>query len=218
MFVRSLFQSTVGKKVIMAVTGLILIAFVIGHVAGNLLVFAGAEKLNGYSHLLKASLEVLWAVRLVLLTSVVVHVWSAVVLTRKAQAARPVAYAQRAPQATTFAARTIRWGGFVILLFIIFHLLHLTTGTIQPAAFSETDVYRNVIGGFSVPWVAALYLVSMVALGLHLYHGAWAAFRTLSLRRADPMPMKRSLATVVAVAVWLGFTSIPLAVLAGLVK
>jgi succinate dehydrogenase cytochrome b subunit len=218
MFFRPLFQSTVGKKVIMAATGLILVGFVIAHVAGNLLVFVSAERMNAYAHLLKANLELLWVARLVLLGAVVLHVWSAVALTRVAQDARPVAYGRKEGQSSTFAARTIRVGGVVILLFVVFHLLHLTTGTIQPAPFSESDVYRNVIESFSVPWVAGLYLVAMVALGLHLHHGAWAAFRTLGLRQPSATPAKRSVATIVAVAVWLGFTSIPLAVLAGVVR
>jgi succinate dehydrogenase / fumarate reductase cytochrome b subunit len=215
---RALFDSTVGKKVIMAASGLILVAFVIGHVVGNLLVFVGADKLNAYSHFLKANLEVLSVVRLVLIVSVLLHIWSALALTRVAQEARPIDYERKEPQASTFAARTIRVGGVVILLFVVFHLLHFTVGAIQPAPFSETDVYRNVVGSFSVPWVAGFYIVAMMALGLHLYHGAWAAFRTLGLRRPSTTPMKRSVATLVAVAVWLGFTSIPLAVLAGFVR
>jgi succinate dehydrogenase / fumarate reductase cytochrome b subunit len=215
---RALFDSTVGKKVIMAASGLILVAFVIGHVVGNLLVFVGADKLNAYSHFLKANLEVLSVVRLVLIVSVLLHIWSALALTRVAQEARPIDYERKEPQASTFAARTIRVGGVVILLFVVFHLLHFTVGAIQPAPFSETDVYRNVVGSFSVPWVAGFYIVAMMALGLHLYHGAWAAFRTLGLRRPSTTPMKRSVATLVAVAVWLGFTSIPVAVLAGFVR
>ncbi len=216
--IRPLFQSTVGKKVIMAVTGLILVGFVIAHVAGNLLVFVGADKMNAYAHFLKANLEVLWAVRLVLLGSVSLHVWSALELTRASREARPTPYKRKETQTSTFAASTVRIGGVVILLFVVFHLLHFTTGTIQPAGFSETDVYRNVVGSFEVPWVAGLYLVAMIALGLHLYHGAWAAFRTLGLRPPSEMPTKRSISAVVAVVVWLGFTSIPLAVLAGLVR
>ena len=215
---RNLLRSTVGKKVVMAATGLILVAFVIGHVAGNLLVFAGADALNGYSRFLKSSNEVLWGARIVLLTAVLLHIGAAYGLTRAAQAARPIGYGRKEPQAATLASRTIRVGGVVLLLFIVFHLLHFTAGVIQPSPFSETDVYRNVVGGFSVPWVAAVYLVAMAALGLHLYHGAWAAFRTLGLRRPSATPRKRTIATGVAVVVWLGFTSIPLAVLAGLVR
>ncbi len=214
----SLLQSTVGKKVVMAVTGLVLVAFVVGHVAGNLLVFAGAEDLNNYAHLLKSNLEVLWGVRLVLLSSVVLHVWSALGLAQASRQARPIGYGRKEPQTSTFAARTIRVGGVLLLLFIVFHLLHLTTGTIEPAPFSETDVYRNVVEGFSVPWVAGVYLAAMVVLGLHLYHGAWAAFRTLGLRQPSETPMKRSVAGAVAFLVWLGFSSIPVAVLAGLLR
>jgi succinate dehydrogenase / fumarate reductase cytochrome b subunit len=215
---RNLLQSNVGKKVVMAVTGLILVAFVIGHVAGNLLVFAGPAALNAYSRFLKTSAEILWPTRVVLFVAVLLHIWSAYGLTVAAVDARPVGYARKVPQAATWASRTIRYGGVVLLLFIVFHLLHFTAGVVQPAPFSETDVYRNVVGGFSVPWVAAIYLVSMVALGMHLYHGAWAAFRTLSLRPPSVTPMKRTIATGLAFVVWLGFTSIPLAVLAGLVR
>jgi succinate dehydrogenase / fumarate reductase cytochrome b subunit len=112
----------------------------------------------------------------------------------------------------------MRVGGVVLLLFIVFHLLHFTAGVIQPVPFSETDVYANVVGGFSVPWVAAIYLVAMVALGGHLYHGAWAAFRTLGLRRPSHNPTQRSVAVLIAVAVWAGFTAIVVAIVAGAVR
>jgi succinate dehydrogenase / fumarate reductase cytochrome b subunit len=215
---RNLLQSNVGKKVVMAVTGLILFGFVIGHMAGNLLIFAGPAALNAYSRFLKTSAEILWPTRIVLFVAVLLHIGSAYSLTVAANAARPVGYGRKVPQAATWASRTIRWGGVVLLLFIVFHLLHFTAGVIQPSPFSETDVYRNVVGAFSIPWVAALYVVAMVALGMHLYHGAWAAFRTLSLRPPSASPMKRTIATGFAFVVWLGFTSIPLAVLAGLVR
>jgi succinate dehydrogenase / fumarate reductase cytochrome b subunit len=215
---RTLLQSNVGKKVVMAVTGLILVAFLLGHVAGNLLVFGGAGPLNAYARFLKTTPEILWPTRIVLLASVVLHVWSALGLTQAAYRARPIAYGRKEPQSATLASQTMRVGGVVLLLFIVFHLLHFTTGTIQPVEFSETDVYRNVVGGFAIPWVAIVYIVSMVALGLHLFHGAWAAFRTLGVAQPSPSPLKRNVATLVAVAVWLGFTSIPLAVLTGLIR
>lgn len=218
MSVRKLFQSTVGKKVIMGITGIILVAFVIGHVAGNLLVFAGRTKLNGYAALLHASDEVLWGVRLTLLAAVVLHIASAISLARVASAARPEAYARKEAQTATFASRTMLVGGLVILAFIVFHLLHLTAGVIQPVAFDEHDVYANVVGGFQVPWVVAVYLVAMLAIGLHLFHGAWAAFRTLGLRRPSAQPLKRPIATVLAIVVWIGFTSIPVAIFARIVN
>jgi succinate dehydrogenase / fumarate reductase cytochrome b subunit len=210
--------TTVGRKVVMGITGAVLTLFVIGHVLGNLLVFRGRNELNRYSSLLHASSEVLWSVRVVLFTSVIAHVWAAWSLTREAHAARPIAYAKKVPQAATWASRTMRWGGLLIAVFVVVHLLHLTTGTIRPAPFSETDVYANVVGAFRVQWVAAFYLVAMIPLGLHLFHGVWAAFRSTGVSRPTAKPLRRRLATMVAVFVWAGFTAIPLGVLAGIVR
>src|SRR5207244_9954572 len=112
---------------------------------------------------------------------------------------------------------TMRVGGVVIALFIVFHLLHLTSGTIRPARFAETRVYDNVVGGFQIWWVTAIYVVAMIAIGLHLFHGGWSFLRTLGLSRPSPAPMHRPLAAVLAIAIWAGFTSIPLALLFGLV-
>jgi succinate dehydrogenase / fumarate reductase cytochrome b subunit len=118
---------------------------------------------------------------------------------------------------STWAARTIRWGGVLILVFVIYHLLHFTFGTVHPD-FRAGDVYRNIIVGFSVWWVAAFYLISMIALGLHLYHGTWSSIRTLGLSRPTYHPLKRRIALVLAVVVWLGFSAIPIAVLLGVIK
>jgi succinate dehydrogenase / fumarate reductase cytochrome b subunit len=211
-------KTTVGQKVIMGITGAGLTLFVIGHVLGNLLVFRGRGELNRYSSLLHASAELLWSVRAVLLTSVLAHVWAAWSLTREARAARPIAYTKKVPQAATWASRTMRWGGLFIAVFVVVHVLHLTTGTIRPVPFSETDVYSNVVGAFRVPWVAAFYLVAMIALGLHLFHGVWAAFRSTGMSRPTAHPQRRRLATIVAVFVWAGFTAIPLGVLVGFVR
>lgn len=202
----------------MALTGLILVGFVIIHMLGNLNMFRGSDAMNGYAHLLKSNQAVLWGARSVLLLAVLGHIWSALALTQLSMAARPVGYLHKEAQSATIASRTIRVGGVVLLLFIVFHLLHFTVGAVQPAPFSETDVYRNVVGSFSIPWVAVTYMVAMIALGMHLFHGVWAAFRTLGVARPSAHPMKRQLATVVAVVVWLGFTAIPVAVLTGLVR
>jgi succinate dehydrogenase / fumarate reductase cytochrome b subunit len=118
---------------------------------------------------------------------------------------------------STFASRTIRWGGAFLLAFIVFHILHFTTLTIFPS-YSTTDVYANVVRGFSVWWVVALYVAAMVALGLHLYHGVWSSLRTLGASKASPNPLRRPAAAALALVVWLGFTIIPLAVFAGLVR
>ncbi len=213
--VQGLMRSTVGKKAIMAVTGLVMVAFVIGHVLGNLLVFRGEHAINSYAATLKGLGGALWLARGVLLASVALHVWSAVSLTRADLAARPVAYGKKQPQVATIASRTIRVGGVVLALFIVFHLLHFTTGTIQPAEFSEHDVYANMMGSFAVPWVAGLYVVAMAALGLHLYHGVWSSLRSLGLSRPSGDPLSRPVAAAVAALVWAGFTAIPVAIFAG---
>jgi succinate dehydrogenase / fumarate reductase cytochrome b subunit len=207
--------STIGKKIVMGVTGLIMIAFLIGHMLGNLQVFIGAERLNAYSRFLHSLGELLWLVRGVLLVSLVLHVVAAVQLTRLDWAARPSGYAKHEMQAATFASRTIRWGGVALAIFIVLHLLHFTTGTLRPAPFDAHNVYGNVVGSFAVPWVAALYIAAMIAVGLHLYHGAWSAFRTLGLSEASEHPLQRRIAGAVAVLVWLGFTIVPVGVLLG---
>jgi succinate dehydrogenase / fumarate reductase, cytochrome b subunit len=215
---RVFLKTTVGQKVIMGITGAVLTLFVIGHVLGNLLVFRGRSELNRYSSLLHASSELLWSVRAVLVASVLVHVLAAWWLTREAHAARPIGYTKKVPQAATWASRTMRWGGLLIAFFVVVHVLHLTTGTIRPVPFSETDVYSNVVGAFRVPWVAAFYLVAMIVLGLHLFHGVWAAFRSTGVSRPTAEPLRRRLATIVALCVWAGFTAIPLGVRLGIVR
>ena len=198
----------------MAVTGTILVLFVLGHLAGNLLVFQGRTPMNAYGALLKSQGVLLWGVRGVLLACVVAHIVAAVQLTRQSHASRPVDYVRWRPQASTFASRTIRWGGALLAVFIVFHLLHFTTGTLHPN-FRESDVYGNLVSGLRVWYVAAFYLVAMGALGLHFYHGVWSFLRTLGLTLPSATPFQRRLATALALVVWLGFSSIPLAVLLG---
>jgi len=212
-------QSTVGRKVIMAVTGLVLVGFVLGHMAGNLLVFKGPEALNGWGAFLKSSALVLWTVRLGLLAAVGLHVWAALTLIRLNQVSRPVAYAKRVPQASTRSARLMRFGGILLLVFIVFHLLHFTTGTIHPGyTFSHTDVYGNVVSSFQVPWVALFYIVAMVALLAHLTHGIWSFFQTMGWSHPRYNPARRVVATVVALIVSLGFIAIPSAILGGMLR
>ena len=216
-WVRTFYRSTIGKKIVMALTGIILVGFVTGHMAGNLLVFKGPEALNAYGELLKSSGPILWTVRLVLLASVGLHILAAWSLTRLNRAARPAGYERQTRQVSTFSALSLRIGGVVLVLFIVFHLLHFTVGTVHPA-FSPTDAYNNEMIGFSVPAVAAFYLVAMVALGLHLHHGIWSLFQTLGWNHPHVNPVRRWIATVLAVVVSLGFASIPLAVAFGLVQ
>ena len=227
MWALTLYRSTIGKKVIMAVTGLILVAFVIGHMLGNLQVFQGAAKLNAYSAFLKSTGELLWAVRAVLLVSLILHVLMAWQLTQAKRRARPIGYQMREPQVSTVASRTMRWGGVLLLVFIVFHILHFTTGTLFPAAsrpdamypeFSPTNVYGNVIAAFRTPWVVAFYVVAMLFLMLHLFHGAWSSVRTLGLAKPSRFPLQRRVATIIALVVWLGFTAVPVAVFLGVIR
>jgi succinate dehydrogenase / fumarate reductase cytochrome b subunit len=212
-------DSTIGKKLVMGVTGLIMVAFVIVHMIGNLQVFVGAAKINAYSHFLHHTIaELLWVARIVLLASVVLHVVAAIQLTRRDRAARQVAYARKVPQTATISSRSMRWGGVALALFIVFHILHLTTGTIRPAPFVEGNIYSTLVGGFQVWWVTLIYVLAMVALGLHIFHGAWAAVRTLGLSQPSPNPLKRPTALAVAIIVWAGFTVVPIAVFFGWVR
>ena len=216
---RAFYASMVGKKVVMGVTGLIGVGFVIIHSLGNLLVFRGPDAINSYSHFLKSTGELLWALRIVLILAVVLHVIAAVQLTRQSRAARPVGYVKREPQVATIASRTMRWGGALLLVFIILHILHFTTGTIRPAgSFSSQDVYANIITSFRIWWVSLFYVVSMIALGLHLFHGAWSSVRSIGVSPSSPQPLHRRVSLVIAVLVWAAFTSIPIAVVTGMIR
>jgi succinate dehydrogenase cytochrome b subunit len=213
-----LWDSSVGKKVVMAVTGLIWVAYLITHMLANLLVFQGPTQINAYSAFLHGTGGALWAARLVLIAALVFHVAAAIQLAERRQEARPVNYvAGREPQVSTFAARTIRWGGALILLFLVYHILHFTVGTAHPA-FVEGNPYHNVTTGFRSPIVVVLYLVAMVAVGLHLYHGLWSSGLSLGLSPPSPRPLRHTLALVLSVLIWLGFSMIPIAVYAGVVR
>jgi succinate dehydrogenase / fumarate reductase cytochrome b subunit len=202
----------------MAVTGFIMVAYLITHVLANLLVFQGPIRINAYSAFLHGTGGALWTARLVLLVALVLHVVAALQLTLRRRAARPIGYQEGSePQVSTFASRTIRWGGLLILVFLIYHILHFTLGTVHPH-FVEGDPYHNVTAGFRNPLVVAFYLVAMVAVGLHFYHGIWSGGRSLGLSPPSPRPLRRRLALVLALFIWLGFSVIPLAVYAGVVK
>jgi succinate dehydrogenase / fumarate reductase cytochrome b subunit len=218
--VRAFWDSSVGKKVVMAVTGLIGIGYVILHMVGNLQAFQGAERLNGYAALLHGPLnELLWVARGILLAAIVLHVVAAWQLTQRDRAARPTDYRVRRPQVSTLASQTMRWGGVLLLVFIVLHVLHFTTGTVRPTgSFVPGDVYGNVIGSFRIWWVTLFYLIAMVALGFHLYHGAWSSVRTLGAGSPNRDLRDRPVAIVVAVVVAAGFALVPLAVFFGLVK
>jgi succinate dehydrogenase / fumarate reductase, cytochrome b subunit len=216
---RGFYASMVGKKVVMGVTGLIGIGFVILHSLGNLLVFRGPAAINSYSHFLKSTGELLWALRIVLIVAVALHVIAAVQLTRQSHSARPIAYTKRERQVATVASRTMRWGGALLLVFIVLHILHFTTGTIRPSgAFSKEDVYANVVTSFRIWWVALFYVVAMVALGLHLFHGAWSSVRSIGVSPPSRQPLHHRISLAIALLVWAAFTAVPVAVLSGIVR
>jgi succinate dehydrogenase / fumarate reductase cytochrome b subunit len=216
---RGFYASMVGKKVVMGVTGLIGIGFVILHSIGNLLVFRGPVAINSYSHFLKSTGELLWTLRIVLIVAVILHVIAAIQLTRQSRTARPVGYTKREPQVATIASRTMRWGGVLLLVFIVLHILHFTTGTIRPSGvFSKQDVYVNVVTSFRIWWVSLFYVIAMVALGLHIFHGAWSSVRSIGVSPASPQPLHRRISLVLAILVWAAFTAIPVAVFVGIVR
>ena len=210
----------------MGVTGLIGVGYVILHMAGNLQAFIGPAKLNGYGALLHGPLaEFTWALRIVMVVALVLHVTAAYQLTRMSASARPVDYQRRQPQASTLASRTMKWGGVLLLVFIVIHVLHFTNEKIDPAGWrgmtdvrGDKDVYGNVVASFRIWWVALLYIVSMVALGLHLYHGAWSSVRSLGYAKPSANPLHRKIALAVAIVVWLGFTLVPVGVIAGILR
>ena len=212
-------DSTNGKKVIMAVTGAVLVGFVTVHMIGNLQVFEGPEKLNAYGRFLHGVPEILWAVRLGLLASVVLHIAATVQLALKRSHARPIAYNKREAIVSSYASRTMYWSGPILLAFIIYHLLHLTAGYVHPGSdYVEGDVYHNLVGGFQVWYVSAWYIFSMVLLGLHLRHGFWSMFQSLGINHPRHTPILKKTALGLALVITAGYLSIPLSVLLGLVR
>ena len=213
----NLWRSTVGKKVAMAATGALLVAYILSHVLANLLVYTGPELINGYGALLHSTGMLLWVARGILLLALIVHVTAAVQLTRVSRAARPVDYAAYEPQVSTMAARTMRWGGLALLIFIVIHTVQMTMGIWHPD-FRPGDDYANVVTVFRLWWTVPLYLLAVIAVGMHLYHGTWSVLRTLGVSRPSERPLRRPLVLAFALFVALGFASIPLAVKAGVVR
>jgi succinate dehydrogenase / fumarate reductase, cytochrome b subunit len=215
----SFWGSTNGKKVVMAVTGAIMFLFVIGHLAGNLQIFEGPAKLNAYGQFLHSIGELLWPVRIVLLLAVGLHITATVQLALLKKKARPVGYSRKEAIASSYASRTMYWSGPIVLAFVIFHLLQFTAGYIHPESqFIEGDVYHNVVAGFQVWWVSVWYIFSVSLLGLHLRHGIWSMFQSLGFNHPRHTPVLKSAAIVIAVVIVLGYISIPISVLLGIVK
>lgn len=210
------YATSVGKKMVMGVTGFIVFGFVVAHILGNLQIFSGAEKLNNYAAFLHNLGSFLWLFRVILLASAILHVVAATQVTLQSLKARPARYRVKKNRETTYAARTMRYGGPIILLFVLYHLLHFTFGT---AHHNFTDnVYNNVVVGFQVWWIALVYILAIISIGLHLYHGVWSMFQSVGLAHPEWNSVRKTLAIVFALAVTLAGVSIPIAVLTGVVK
>jgi succinate dehydrogenase / fumarate reductase cytochrome b subunit len=220
----SLWRSTIGKKYVMAISGLIWFGYLIAHLWGNLKIYAGPQFLNDYGAFLRTVGEpffgfsqVLWLVRIVLIPAFILHVWAAVQLTTRDRASRPHSYSVRKNLESTIASRTMIWGGLFILLFVIYHVLDFTYGAVNPS-FEEGNIYHNVIASFRLWPVALFYILAMLAVGLHLFHGVWSLFQTLGWNTARSNRLIRNFATFCALALTAGNISIPVAVLTGFVK
>ncbi len=212
-------QSTNGKKVVMAVTGVIMFGFVVGHMLGNLQMYEAPEHINAYGHFLHSLGELLWLERGILLLAIALHIIATIQLALRSKAARPVGYSRRQAINSSYASRTMYWSGPIVLVFIIFHLLQFTAGYLHPQAqFVAGDVYGNVVSGFQVWWVSAWYIFAICLLGLHLSHGLWSMFQSVGLGHPRLTPYLRTAARAVAILIVLGYISIPISVLLRFIK
>ncbi len=221
--VLALYGSSIGKKVLMAATGAVLVGFVVVHMLGNLKVYQGPEKFNAYAEFLRQAGapvlghgQLLWIARAVLLAAVAVHLVAALQLTLASRRARKIGYRKRDDLSFSYASRTMRWGGVIIVAFVVYHLMHLTWGTAHPR-FGES-VYDNLVIGFRSWPVSLAYIGAMVPLCLHIYHGMWSSTQTLALDDPRVLRWRRAAAAALALVVFAGNCSIPVAVLAGLVR
>lgn len=222
--ITNIFSSSLGKKYIMAVSGLVMFLFVIGHLAGNLQFFLGAESINRYGHFLQTNLELIWPARIVLLVTLFLHVWSAIKLSAENRAARPVAYANWNPTVASYASRTMLMSGLIVFAFIVYHLLHYTLVVKQVnltgqnfATFEDPekrhDIFKMMVVGFSNPWVSIFYVIGIALLCLHLSHGVSAMFQSLGWKNKVYGPYLDSGARFIAWLIFIGYVSIPISVL-----
>ncbi len=216
-------RSSIAKKAVMAVTGLVLFGFVVVHMLGNLKVFTGRAHFDEYAGFLReigapilGHAWFLWTLRIVLLAAIVLHAATAYQLSRQSRRARPVGYHHARTVEATYASRTMRWGGVIIALFVVYHLLNLTTGTVHPD-FQEGQVYDNVVANFEVWYVSAVYILAVLALGMHLDHGLWSAVQTLGRNRPSRERRLRQGSRLIALLIVVGYLSVPVAVMVGLV-
>jgi succinate dehydrogenase / fumarate reductase, cytochrome b subunit len=210
------YNATIGKKVVMAVTGIILFGFVFAHMLGNLQIYLGPEVLNAYAVKLREVPAVLWGARAVLLVAALLHIWTSIELARVKKTARPVSYVKKDHIISSYASRTMLWSGPIVLAFLIYHLLHFTWGTVLPG-FQHLKPYDNVVLGFSNPLVSGFYIFAMGLLCMHLYHGLWSMFQSLGANHPKYSPLLRRFATLFAALIFVGNVSIPISVMLGIV-
>lgn len=210
------YEASIGKKAVMAVTGFILFGYTFVHMLGNLQIYLGPEQINAYAKLLHAKPALLWVARFVLLATVALHIFAAFQLWVLKRRARPVGYVKENDPPSGYASRTMIWSGPIIGAFVVFHVLHLTTGSVG-LPFRELDVYHNLVNGFRVVWVSFAYIVAMALLSMHLYHGVWSMFQTAGVSHPRYTPLLKRLSAVFALVIAAGNISIPVAVLTGLV-
>jgi succinate dehydrogenase / fumarate reductase cytochrome b subunit len=219
-------RSTIALKLLMAVSGLVFIAYVLLHMYGNLKAFAGHDAYNEYAHHLRTIGEpmlpesgLLWVLRLVLVLALVAHVYAAVALWRRAGQARTQRYQVKRNRGSSFSSRWMRWGGVTLLLFVIWHLLNFTVGKVNVTGGATNDPYTLLVDSFGVWWLTLIYLVAMAALGMHLHHGVWSAAQTLGLtNNAKARRNAKVLGAIVAVVIAGGFSLVPVFVLVGVIK
>jgi succinate dehydrogenase / fumarate reductase cytochrome b subunit len=217
------YESVIGKKVVMAVTGFVLFGFVLTHMVANLQVFLppgsdGVHALDRYAEHLRALPPLLWGTRIVLLVSVIMHIVAAVQLARLNKLeARTSRYVKYTPIASNYASRTMIWSGPIIFVYIIYHLLDLTFGKVNPG-FEPGMAYHNLVASFQQPVVAVFYIVANIFLAMHIYHGVWSMFQTLGVSHPRYTPLLKKASALFAILIGAGFCSVPLAVLTGIVK
>jgi succinate dehydrogenase / fumarate reductase cytochrome b subunit len=214
-------DTTIGKKVVMAISGLVMFGFTVGHMLGNLQIFLGPEVFNNYAVTLHNTKLLLWGTRGVLSVAFLLHIAMALQLVSQSAAARPIPYKVKKNERTTFAALTMKFSGFTLLFFVIYHLAHFTFPGVAMGAYEHqhfSAAYTNFVNGFSIPWVVAVYIAAMISLGLHLYHGSYSLFQTVGLNNPLRNDTVKSLAQFVALVVTAGNIVLPLSVLLGLVQ
>jgi len=213
-------QSTNGKKAVMALTGFAMFLFVVGHLLGNLLVFAGRARINAYAQFLHFDDGLLWIVRGILIIAVILHIVVTVQLALRNKEARPISYLRKETINSSYASRTMYWSGPIVLAFIIFHLLQFTAGYIHPETrFISNDVYHNLVSGFQVWWVSAWYVFAICLLGLHLRHGLWSMLQSIGLAHSlDRERALKRVALVISILIVGGYISIPISILLGFLR